>query len=268
MFDNTMFDTLKKIFGNSVVEIENPNPKIDYYGMGNQLRKHLHKHLDIKFEEWKSGVEIPLSVGDIVVLDKYNMCGSYNSWDSGPRSLIHKTHKPFKLEITEVGGTQSLASERVDRYFKQANYDRLFNTDGSIKIKLLERDFDRYCNDTPVPFTQLQMKKVRTVRREQMKNTMKVFVQHMKADNPYGFYLNCKYKAVDDTDVVIYQSGLNIRSFIPATSPLATKTLELWEMECSVNEIEEELNKMRKNFETKKQNVRNYITEVVDFYKN
>jgi hypothetical protein len=236
-----MFDTLKKIFGNSVVEIENPNLKIDYYGMGNQLRKHLHKHLDIKFEEWKSGVEIPLSVGDIVVLDKYNMCGSYNSWDSGPSSLIHKTHKPFKLEITEVGGTQSLASERVDRYLNDADYDRLFNTDGYIKIKLLERDFDRYCNDIPVPY--------------------------MKADNPYGFYLNCKYKAVDDTDVTVYQSGLNIHSFIPATSPLATKTLELWEMECNVNEIEAELNKMRKNFETKKQNVRNYITEVVDFYK-
>jgi hypothetical protein len=128
-----MFDTIKKIFGNSVVEIENPNPKIDYYGMGNQLRKHLHKHLDTRFEEWKSGVEIPLSV--------------------------------------------------------------------------------------------------------------------------------------DDTDVVIYQSGLNIRSFIPATSPLATKTLELWEMESNMNELEEELNKMRKNFETKKQKVRNYITEVVDFYK-
>jgi hypothetical protein len=236
-----MFDTIKKIFGNSVVEIENPNPKIDYYGMEKQLRKHLHKHLDTRFEEWKSGVEIPLSVGDIVVLDKYNMCGSYNSWDSGPGSLIHKTHKPFKLEITEVGGTQSLTTDRVDRYLNDADYDRLFNTDGSIKIKLLERDFDRYCNDIPVPY--------------------------MKVDNPYGFYLNCKYKAVDDTDVVIYQSGLNIRSFIPATSPLATKTLELWEMECSVNEIEEELNKMRKNFETKKQNVRNYITEVVDFYK-
>jgi hypothetical protein len=241
MFDNIMFDTLKKIFGNSVVEIENPNPKIDYYGMGNQLRKQLHKHLDTKFEEWKSGVEIPLSVGDIVVLDKYNMCGSYNSWDSGPSLLINKTHKPFKLEITEVGGTQSLATERVDRYLNHTEYGNFFNTDGSIKTKLLEMDFDRYCDDIPVPY--------------------------MKTDNHYGFYLNCKYKAVDDTDVKIYQSGLNIRAFIPATSPLATKTLELWEMECNVNEIEEELNKMRKNFETKKQNVRNYITEVVDFYK-
>jgi hypothetical protein len=240
---NTMYNVIKKIFSKSVVQIENPKlSPIDYYNMGNILRKVLYNYLNTKIKEWLSNVEIPLSVGDIVVLDKYNMNNSFNNWDGGPNLIINKKHKPFKLEIVEVSCTQSLATERIDKYLNNIDYNKFFNDDGSIITKSLEYNFEIYCTRNSVPY--------------------------MKTDNHYGFYLNCKYICVDKTEVVIYQSGLNIRSFIPATSPLATKTLELWNMEYDVSCIEEELYKKRKDFEKKKKNLQNYINETVKQYKN
>jgi hypothetical protein len=234
---------LKNLFKSKTIEIENPDYDPQYfYMMGNKLRKVLYVYISLKFDEWYNLVNKPLNAGDIVVLDKYNMNNSSNTWDGGPRLVIKKDHRPFKLKIIKVSGSQSLSTEIVDRYLNDIFYTKFFNSDGSVAENALIYDFEKYC--------------------------IKLTPPYLKTDNHYGFYLNCFYESLDeDVEVISYQSGLNINSFIPATSVLATKTLELWEMEYELYKSQIQLNELEDKFKKKKNDLSYLIQNAVEFYK-
>lgn len=234
---------LKRIFGkHPIIQMEPETPSLNYYEMGNKLRKVLYGYLDTKFDEWYSNIYNALKVGDIVVLDKYNLNKSFNSWDGGPGLLIEKSSKPFKLEITDIKGDISLSYELVDRYLNNIDYTDFINSNGEVEENYITFGFEKYLN----------------------RGTTKPF--GMEVDNRYGFYVSCKYKQIDTTDIPIYVSGLNINSFILDNSETANVTISLWEQEYELYISEQKVREMRKEIENKKNTLSELIQKSVGLY--
>jgi hypothetical protein len=234
---------LKKIFGNHpIIQMESEKTPLAYYEMGNALRKVLYRYLDTKFEEWYSTTYIPFKISDIVILDKYNLNKSSNSWDGGPQILIGNGLEPFKLEITDIFGDTSLSYEIVDRYLNTIDYTNFINTSGEVKENNITLGFEKYI----------------------IKNTKKPF--GVETDNRYGFYVSCRYKSVDDTEVVCYTSGLNIRSFILSETEAANITVQLWEQEYELYLSEQKVNELHKEIENKKKGLDELVQRTVGVY--
>jgi hypothetical protein len=234
---------LRKFFGSHpIIQMEPEKTPLGYHEMGNTLRRVLYRFLDTKFEEWYSNTRNPLKIGDIVVLDKYNLNKSFNSWDGGPRLLIGRSSQPFKLEIVDIFGSISLSYELADRYLNNIDYTDFINSNGEVEENYITFGFEKYLN----------------------RSTTKPF--GMEVDNRYGFYVSCKYKPVDDTEVVCYISGLNIRSFILSDTENANITVQLWEQEYELYLSEQRVNELRSEIENKKKDLNELVQRTVGLY--
>lgn len=217
-------------------------PKIDYSKIRNEAASILYDYYDTEFEKWYILDKCPLKVGDIVILDKYNILKGNNSWDGG--AFIHRTLDmyPFDLEVTEVFGDKSLASEKVFKFLDWIMFDNFLNSKGDINKSALISHFKRYCYNHSNMFG-------------------------MKTDNIFGFYFGIKYK-VTNSDVNITIWGLNSNSFIKEGTPAYYTTYDLWKTETDLYYQTKKLNERKKELESQKENLYKMIQLEQKKYNN
>lgn len=98
------------------------------------------------FKQTQSGIK----VGDVVILNKYNLFrSSGNGWDGGAKSLLNLIKEVEKNQVVyatveDVSLATSLFTERID-YFIDAFNDNELNS--FIENSLLETKFVNWCKD-------------------------------------------------------------------------------------------------------------------------
>lgn len=217
-------------------------PKIDYFNIRNQAASILYDYYDTEFERWYILDKCPLKVGNIVILDKYNILNGNNGWDGGASIQRTVDMYPFDLEVTEVFGDKSLAYEKVSKFLDWNLFDNFLNSNGDINKSALISQFVNYC--------------------ERHKNMFS-----MKVDNIFGFYFGIKYKVIN-SDVNITMWGLNSNSFIKEGTPAYYTTYDLWKTETDLYYQTKKLNERKRELESQKENLYKMIQSEQKKYNN
>ena len=185
-----------------------------------------------------------IKVGDVVILNKYNLFrSSGNGWDGGAKSLLNLIKGLEKTQVVyatveDVSLATSLFTERID-YFIDAFNDNELNS--FIENSLLETKFVNWCKD----------------RDERNK------VENHWRDN-IGLYVDVSFKLHDITSICPKWS-LNSYSFLPLDSPLGKKTESYWKRE---NELQLKLEQITADKKAHEDKIKQLYTEVYGSGRN
>jgi hypothetical protein len=179
-----------------------------------------------------------IKVGDVVILNKYNLFrSSGNGWDGGAKSLLNlikgvEKNQVVYATVEDVSLATSLFTERID-YFVDAFNDNELNS--FIENSLLEVKFMQWCKDRD--------------GRNKVEN-------HWRDD--IGLYVDVTFKLHNITSICP-KWGLNSYSFLPLDSPLGKKTEAYWKRE---NELQSKLDKIMADKKANEEKIKQLYIEV------
>lgn len=192
----------------------------------------LEKYCDTKFDRWIDLTQCSLNVGDIAIIDKYNILNGANTWDGGARSIETTGLYPFEVEITDVRPTKILAYDKIEKFL---NWIDIYKNSND---KKLISDYEHFCEKSTKFYG-------------------------MVCNNIYGFYYEASYKPIDST-IKIPLYYLNSNSFFTKDNKGFEETKKIWELETTnyynIKRVKEYLS----DLERKKEEIKDLIKKSHD----
>lgn len=179
-----------------------------------------------------------IKVGDVVILNKYNLFrSSGNSWDGGAKSLLNlikgvEKNQVVYATVEDVSLATSLFTDRID-YFVDAFNDNELNS--FIENSRLEVKFIQWCKDRD--------------ERNKVEN-------HWRDD--ICLYVDVTFKLHNITSICP-KWGLNSYAFLPLDSPLGKKTETYWKRE---NELQLKLEQITADKKAHEDKIKQLYIEV------
>jgi len=196
--------------------------------------------LSSKNKEWVLAKHNPfeIKVGDVVILNKYNLFrSSGNGWDGGAKSLLNlikgfEKNQVVYATVEDVVLATSLFTNRIDAFVD--NYTDV-ELNSFIENAYLEGRFKQWCKD-----------------RDSRTNAEYHWRDHI------GLYVDVVFKLHNITSICP-KWGLNSYSFLPLKSQLGKKTESYWKRE---NELQLRLEKITADKKAHEDKIKQLYIEV------